>query len=94
MVQALRLDLGGCETNRGQSRFLRYHQGLLGETFTLRSFMRQLGHTNVTLVQMDCEGCEFGALTPSTMPSEGAAVQQILFEVHYNWDPFKAHTLF
>ncbi len=74
--------------------FLMYHQGLLDETFTLRTFMSQLGHTNVTLIKMDCEGCEFGALTPSAIPSEGAAIQQILFEVHYSGEPFKTHTLF
>ena len=74
--------------------FLQYHQGTLGETFTPKSLMHQLGHTNVTLMKMDCEGCEFGALTPSTLPLEGAAIQQILFEIHYQGDPSKTHTLF
>jgi len=74
--------------------FLTYHEGRLGEALTLRTFMRQLGHTNVTLVKMDCEGCEFGALTPSAMPSEWGAIQQIQFEVHYNGEPLRTHALF
>ena len=74
--------------------FLTYHEGRFGEALTLRTFMSQLGHTNVTLVKMDCEGCEFGALSLSAMPSEGSAIQQILFEIHFSGEPHKTHALF
>lgn len=79
--------------------FLHYHQGSMGArespgVFTTASLMRHLNHTSVTLLKMDCEGCEFGALTAAALPSERGAIQQILFEVHYSGDAVGTHTLF
>ena len=82
--------------------FVTYHQGTIGGVddrqagqFTPVSLMRILGHTNVTVLKMDCEGCEFGAFSPSAFPANGRAIQQVLFEVHY-WgvSPIQIHNLF
>lgn len=80
--------------------FVTYHQGIIGgrdslqqRLFTPVSFMRMLGHRNVTILKMDCEGCEYGALTPAAFPADGAAIQQILFEVHYARNPIQTHAL-
>lgn len=80
--------------------FVNYHQGIMGgrdsppeRLFTPASLMRTLSHTNITILKMDCDGCEYDALIPPAFPNTPASIQQILFEVHYTNNPIQTHAL-
>ena len=62
--------------------------------FTLPTIMRKLGHTNVSIVKIDCEGCELDVFDTPSFPAISGAVQQILMEVHFDGKPERVHRLF
>lgn len=62
--------------------------------FTLPTIMGRLGHANVSVLKIDCEGCELDAFNTQCFPSHGGAVQQILMEVHFDGKPERMHRLF
>lgn len=70
------------------------HDSAADSVFTLSSIMKKLGHTNVSVLKIDCEGCELDALDSHSFPSHSGAVQQILMEVHFNGKPELVHRLF
>ena len=59
---------------------------------TIASVMRALGHANVTILKVDCKGCEYEVLSSPGFPQD--AVQQILAEVHFDGAPQRVHRLF
>jgi len=72
------------------------HDDAAGWTFTLSTMMRKLGHQNITILKVDCEGCEldsFGS-EPSSFPAGRGAIQQILVEVHFDGRPERVHDFF
>jgi hypothetical protein len=62
--------------------------------FTLPTIMGRLGHANVSVLKIDCEGCELDAFNTQCFPSHGGAVQQILMEAHFDGKPERMHRLF
>ena len=70
--------------------FVRYHTWGLGSSaapynFTLSDVMRELGHTYVNVLKIDCEGCELD-FSP-TIEMHPATVGQIQVEVHWDSRP-------
>jgi hypothetical protein len=62
--------------------------------YSLPVIMQRLGHTNVSILKIDCEGCELDVFNTHDFPSHGGAVQQILMEVHFDGKPERVHRLF
>ena len=62
--------------------------------YTLPTIMRQLGHRNVSILKIDCEGCELDVFDTPSFPPHSGAVQQILMEVHFDGKPERVHRLF
>ena len=62
--------------------------------FTLASIMRRLGHNHVSILKVDCEGCEYDSLSAQTFPATRGAIQQILVEVHFDGRPDHVHNFF
>lgn len=63
----------------------------------LPTIMQRLGHwhKNITVLKVDCEGCEFDSFSaPSSFTVRTGAIQQILMEVHFKGDPLRTHGLF
>jgi len=63
-----------------------------GSTFTVDTMMRHLGHKNISVFKIDCEGCELFSLLPPHLPY--GAIQQIAVEVHFNHNPDSIHHFF
>jgi hypothetical protein len=61
--------------------------------YTLPTIMDRLGHANVSILKIDCEGCELDAFNTGGFPSHGGVVQQILMEVHFDGKPERMHRL-
>ena len=61
--------------------------------FTLPTIMRKLHHKNITILKVDCEGCELELDAPS-FPAHKGAIQQIQMEVHFDGMPERVHRLF
>ena len=73
------------------------HDSAVKSTFTIQTIMRYLGHTNITVLKADCEGCELegSSFSIPTFPPGKGAIQQILVEVHFdNGGPERVHDLF
>ena len=51
-----------------------------GSTFTIETMMRHLGHKNISVFKIDCEGCEIS----SFLHFPRGSIKQIAVEVHYN----------
>ena len=56
--------------------------------------MHRLGHQNITVLKVDCEGCEFDSFNAPSFTVRTGAIQQILVEVHFKGDPLRTHGLF
>ena len=50
-----------------------------GSTFTIETVMRHLGHKNISVFKIDCEGCEILSL----LHFPRGSIKQIAVEVHY-----------
>jgi hypothetical protein len=61
--------------------------------FTLPTIMRKLHHENITILKVDCEGCELD-LDALSFPAHKGAIQQIQMEVHFDGVPERMHRLF
>jgi len=61
---------------------------------TLSTIMRRLGHNNITVLKVDCEGCEFDSFKTHSFTVQRGAIQQILVEVHWIGDPLRTHAFF
>jgi hypothetical protein len=77
--------------------FVHFHSWGLGSRdaesiFTVNTMMRHLGHKNISVFKIDCEGCELFSLLPPHFPY--GAIQQIAVEVHFNRNPDSIHNLF
>jgi hypothetical protein len=70
------------------------HDSAADSIYTLPTIMSQLGHTNVSILKIDCEGCELDAFDTPGFPSHSGTVQQILMEVHFDGKPERMHRLF
>ena len=70
------------------------HDSAENSVYTLSTIMRQLGHTNVSVLKIDCEGCELDVFDTPYFPPHSGAVQQILMEVHFDGKPERMHRLF
>ena len=70
------------------------HDSAAGSIYSLPAIMQRLGHTNVSILKIDCEGCELDVFNTHDFPSQGGAVQQILMEVHFGGKPERVHRLF
>ena len=53
--------------------------------------MRRLGHENISILKVDCEGCELHSLGALGFPATKGAIQQILVEVHFDGRPDRVH---
>ena len=67
---------------------------VVDSVFTLSTIMGRLGHANVSILKIDCEGCELDAFNTQCFPSHSGAVQQILMEAHFDGKPERMHRLF
>ena len=70
------------------------HDSYSDSTFTIQTIMHHLGHTNITVLKADCEGCELDSFNIASFPPSEGAIQQILVEVHFDGDPQRVHNLF
>jgi hypothetical protein len=70
------------------------HDSVADSIYTLPTIMSKLGHANVSILKIDCEGCELDAFDAHCFPSRGGVVQQILMEVHFDGKPERVHRLF
>jgi len=80
----------------GQPNFVNFHKIGLGEfpgdsepprngsVTSLTNLIDMLGHSNRTIdiLKIDCEGCEFGALTDLFLSDIKVNVRQLLIEIH------------
>lgn len=78
--------------------FLKFHPWRLGKhdshsEFTVQSAMHRLGHQNISVLKVDCEGCELESFGES-FPVAPGAIRQILVEVHFSKNPEAVHRLF
>lgn len=55
--------------------------------------MRRLGHDNVSVLKVDCEGCELDAFERPSFPARDGVVQQILVEIHFDRNPRRVHSM-
>jgi hypothetical protein len=62
--------------------------------FTLPTIMRRLGHRNITVLKVDCEGCELDSFNTPSFPARKGAIHQILVEVHFDGRPDRIHNFF
>ncbi len=62
--------------------------------FTLPTIMRNLGHRNITVLKVDCEGCELDSFNTPSFPAHKGAIHQILVEVHFDGRPDRVHNFF
>jgi len=70
------------------------HDSYLESTFTIQTIMHHLGHTNITILKADCEGCELDSFSIPSFPPAKGAIQQILVEVHFDGQPEHVHNFF
>ena len=59
--------------------------------FSIQEIMKHLGHDAISILKIDCEGCEYDAFTRQATLK--GIVKQILMEVHFNY-PHQTHNLF
>ena len=69
----------------------RLGSGESNSSVSIAGIMWALGHSNVSVLKIDCEGCEFDSFAA---PGFAGAIQQILVEVHFNGEPQRVHRLF
>jgi len=62
--------------------------------FTVKTIMNLLGHKKITVLKVDCEGCEFESFNIHSFPVYKGAINQILVEVHFNGNPNTVHSFF
>ncbi len=70
------------------------HDSLSESKFTIRSIMRRLGHHNISVLKIECGGCELDSFNAVTFPPGNGAIRQILMEVHFVNGPEPVHNLF
>ncbi len=82
-------------------KFVHYYPwGLAGNDFaekslfTVRTIMKSLGHRKISVLKVDCEGCEFESFNTHSFPVYKGAINQILIEVHFNGNPRTVHSFF
>ena len=78
--------------------FVSFHAWALGTsdapfTYTIPTMMRRLGHSNVSVLKVDCEGCELDVFVRPSFQVRDGAVQQILVEIHFNRNPGRVHDM-
>ena len=62
-------------------------------SYTIPTLMRRLGHANVSVLKVDCEGCELDAFSKASFPTGDGVVQQILVEIHFDGKPERVHDM-
>jgi len=62
-------------------------------TYTIPAIMRRLGHDRVSVLKVDCEGCELDAFSAPAFRVREGAVQQIQVEIHFDRNPERIHAM-
>lgn len=78
--------------NSKKPPFVHFHAWSIGgkSSNSIKAIMGKLQHDHISVLKIDCEGCEFEALLLAVKPK----ISQILVEVHFDENPAEVHALF
>lgn len=78
--------------------FVSFHPWALGQfdspfSYTIPTIMRRLGHNSVSVLKVDCEGCELDTFIWPSFHVKKGVIQQILVEIHFDKNPERVHAM-